>query len=39
MNTFRDFLNYSFELNDKIHLDVQTVIFLFVILIITPSRG
>ncbi|MDD7913295.1 mechanosensitive ion channel family protein [Polaribacter ponticola] len=35
MNTFRDFLNYSFELNDKIHLDVQTVIFLFVILIIT----
>jgi small-conductance mechanosensitive channel len=35
MERLKDFLNYSFEINDKIHLDVKTILFLFFILILT----
>lgn len=35
MNKIKEFLNYSFEINDKIHIDVQTVIFLIFLLLIT----
>lgn len=35
MEKLKSFLNYSFELSDKIHLDVKTVIFLIFILLLT----
>lgn len=37
MDKFRDFLNYSFELTDKIHIDVKTILFLLFILILTNT--
>jgi len=35
MNTFKDFLDYSFEISNKIHLDVKTILFLAFILLLT----
>lgn len=35
MQKIKDFLNYSFEISEKIHIDVKTVLFLIVVLIIT----
>lgn len=35
MKQFKDFLNYSFQINDKIHIDVKTVIFLIFLLVMT----
>ena len=35
MDKFRDFLNYSFELTDRIHIDVKTILFLLFILVVT----
>ena len=35
MDKFKNFLNYSFEVSDRIHLDVETIIFLIFILLIT----
>lgn len=35
MKQLKDFLNYSFEVNDKIHLDVKTIIFLIFIILLT----
>ena len=37
MDKFRDFLNYSFELTDKIHIDVKTILFLLFILVLTNT--
>lgn len=37
MDKFRDFLNYSFELTDKIHIDVKTILFLLFILVLTNA--
>jgi small-conductance mechanosensitive channel len=35
MNKIKNFLNYSFEISDKIHLDVKTILFLVFILLLT----
>ena len=35
MDKVRDFLNYSFELTDRIHIDVKTILFLLFILVVT----
>lgn len=35
MQQLKDFLNYSFEISEKIHIDVKTVLFLIVVLLIT----
>lgn len=35
MKQLKDFLNYSFEVSDKIHIDVYTVIILIFLLIVT----
>ncbi len=35
MNKFKEFLNFSFEVTDKIHIDVKTVIFIIFVIIIT----
>ncbi|PWG05320.1 mechanosensitive ion channel family protein [Polaribacter aquimarinus] len=35
MNKFKEFLNFSFEITDKIHLDVKTVIFIIFVIVIT----
>jgi small-conductance mechanosensitive channel len=35
MNKFKDFLNYSVEISDKIHLDVITILILIFILVLT----
>jgi small-conductance mechanosensitive channel len=35
MNKIKDFLNYSFEISNKIHLDVKTILFLIFILLLT----
>ena len=35
MDKLKSFLNYSFEISDKIHLDVKTILFLLFILLLT----
>lgn len=35
MDEVKNFLNYSFPVSDKIHLDVKTVLFLIVVILIT----
>lgn len=35
MDRLKDFLNYSFEISDKIHIDVKTILFLLFILVVT----
>ena len=35
MNKFKEFLNFSFEITDSIHIDVKTVIFIIFVIIIT----
>lgn len=35
MKQLKEFLNYSFEISDKIHIDVKTVLFLIFLLLIT----
>ncbi|WP_298780396.1 mechanosensitive ion channel domain-containing protein [uncultured Polaribacter sp.] len=37
MIKFKEFLNYSFEISEKIHIDVKTILFLIFILLITNS--
>ena len=35
MKQLKEFLNYSFEVTDKIHLDVKTILFVFFLLLLT----
>lgn len=35
MNKFKDFLDYSFNVTDTIHIDVKTVIFIIFVILIT----
>lgn len=35
MESFKEFLNFSFEITDKIHVDVRTVLFIIFVILIT----